>query len=77
MSDLSTTKPRPERLREARESAELTQEAWARALDISVFYIGKLERGERSPSTRLLRRISLLSDKPMDWFYEVDAEAVA
>lgn len=76
MSSLSRTKPSPERIREARELGGFTQEAWARALGISVFYVGKLERGERSPGGPLLRRFSILSGKTLDWFYG-ETEAVA
>lgn len=76
MTPLVNPKPRHERLREAREAAEMTQEDWARSLEISVVYVGKLERGERSPSGGLLRRIAIHSGKSMDWFYEGEAIAV-
>ncbi len=42
------------RIREERNKAHLTQEILAEKADITVFYLGEIERGEKTPSLDVL-----------------------
>jgi transcriptional regulator with XRE-family HTH domain len=75
MSSLSTPKARPDRLVAARVMAGLSQSELAGKADCSVFTIGKCERGERSPSGPLLRRIARATRRDVEWFFVEDGVA--
>jgi transcriptional regulator with XRE-family HTH domain len=69
-------KARTDRIVLARVQAGLTQEELATKAGCSVFSIGKIERGSRSPSGPLLRRIARATGKPISWFFgDDDGEA--
>ncbi len=70
MPRLSTPRPSPTRLAEARIRAGLTQEELAGRAGSSVFSIGKYERGERVPRGPVLRRIAAATGVPVSWFFE-------
>lgn len=70
-----TAKPSPSRLAQARAEAGLTQEELAQKAKVSVFSIGKYERGERSPRGPRLRRIAQATKKPIEWFFDAQEQA--
>ncbi len=77
MALTSTDKPRPlpARIARARAEAGLTQEELAAEMGCSVFSIGKYERGERSPLGPRLRRLALVTGKPVAWFFSENGAA--
>lgn len=50
--------PFRERLKALREAAGLTQEALARAADVSVSYVSKLERTDLDPAWSMVQRLA-------------------
>jgi transcriptional regulator with XRE-family HTH domain len=70
MRALSTARLRPERFTQARIARELTQEALAAEVGCSVFSIAKYERGERTPSIGMLRRIAAVTGYEIGWFFD-------
>jgi transcriptional regulator with XRE-family HTH domain len=48
----------------------LTQEALAAEVGCSVFSIAKYERGERTPSIGMLRRIAAVTGYEIGWFFD-------
>ena len=63
------------RIRTLRKAAGLTQEQLAEAADISVNFIGYVERGQRAPSIQTLERIAQgLSVHPKDLFEFLEDE---
>ncbi len=58
----------PERLKKAREGADLTQESFARSLGLSSEFISLLEAGKRAPSLETLSRISAYFHKDPSFF---------
>jgi Zn-dependent peptidase ImmA (M78 family) len=58
----------PERLKKAREGADLTQESFARSLGLSSEFISLLEAGKRAPSLETLSRISTYFHKDPSFF---------
>ncbi len=57
-----------ERLKKAREEAGLTQEAFARSLDLSPEFISLLESGKRKPSLDTLSRMAAFFHRDMSYF---------
>ncbi|MEW6685413.1 MAG: helix-turn-helix transcriptional regulator [Candidatus Edwardsbacteria bacterium] len=51
-----------ERIKKLRKAAGLTQTVLAETLDLSVNYIGAIERGKRSPSLKTLQKIAAALD---------------
>lgn len=56
------------RIRQARESAGLTQEQLGRALGVSGVAVGHYERGARSVGIAELERIAATLRRPITWF---------
>lgn len=56
------------RIRQARESAGLTQEDLGRRLEISGVAVGHYERGARSVGIAELERIADILGRPVTWF---------
>jgi transcriptional regulator with XRE-family HTH domain len=56
------------RIRQARETARLTQEDLGRALGISGVAVGHYERGARSVGIAELERIATVLGRPVTWF---------
>lgn len=53
------------KLRKLRKASGLTQEALAEYLDVTVSYVGQLERGERHPSLDTIEKISKSLNLPV------------
>ena len=53
-------------IKTARKAHNLTQEAMAEQMKMSVAHFGRLERGERSVNLERLSQISLLLDTPLE-----------
>jgi len=64
------TPPRiiPERIREAREAAGLTDEQFAESLDVSRQFVGKLETGQAGPGGDTYSRIIAITNQPPNFF---------
>ena len=64
------------RIRALRKAAGLTQEQLAEEADVSVNFIGYVERGQRAPSIKTLEQITqALNVNPKDLFEFLDDEA--
>ena len=64
------------RIRTLRKAAGLTQEQLAEVADISVNFIGYVERGQRAPSIQTLERIAQgLNVRPKDLFEFLEDES--
>lgn len=63
------------RIKQARHSLRMTQEEFARKLDVSVRSVPDWESGKRRPRIAVLRRISEVADVPLDELVADDAEA--
>ena len=64
------------RIRTLRKAAGLTQEQLAETSDISVNFIGYVERGQRAPSIKTLERIARgLNVRPKDLFDFLEDES--
>ena len=63
------------KLSEYRKSAGLTLEQFAEAVGVSDVAIGRYERGERTPKSKVMVQIAKITDgavKPNDFFDAVD-----
>lgn len=56
-------------IRRIRESRGATQEEAAFAANINAGYLGKVERGQKNPTLKLLVRIGLALDVPPNAFF--------
>ena len=56
------------RIKERRKEAGLSQEALADRINITPEYLGKIERGERMPSTPVLIELSKKLGRSIDYF---------
>jgi transcriptional regulator with XRE-family HTH domain len=65
------------RLRQAREYLGLSQEAVAEALGVPRASVSAMESGRRKVSSLELRDLAHLYKRPLDWFYDNDAEPIA
>lgn len=65
------------RLRQAREYLGLSQEAVAEALGVPRASVSAMESGRRKVSSLELRDLARLYKRPLDWFYNGDAEPIA
>jgi transcriptional regulator with XRE-family HTH domain len=65
------------RLRQAREYLGLSQEAVAEALGVPRASVSAMESGRRKVSSLELRDLARLYKRPLDWFYDSDAEPIA
>jgi len=64
------------RLRQAREYLGLSQEAVAEALGVPRASVSAMESGRRKVSSLELRDLARLYKRPLDWFYNTDAEPI-
>ena len=64
------------RLRQAREYLGLSQEAVAEALGVPRASVSAMESGRRKVSSLELRDLARLYKRPLDWFYNIDAEPI-
>lgn len=64
----------PDRLRYAREQANLTREALARKVEVSVKSIQRFEAGEVSPTQAILDRLALHLQVRPEWLCGEDGE---
>lgn len=64
------------RLRRAREFLGVSQEAVAEALGIPRASVSAMESGRRKVSSLELRELARIYKRPIDWFYDGDAEPV-
>lgn len=55
------------RIRKARNDKKMTIKAFSEAIGVSDNYLGLVERGERTPSPELVRKISRVMNVPRDW----------
>lgn len=60
------------RLKELRESKDLTQEELAAIVNVHQTYIGKLETGKSNPSLLLIYKITKALDVSLYKFFEFD-----
>jgi DNA-binding XRE family transcriptional regulator len=58
-----------ERFRQVRNESGLTQEAFAKELQVSIPYIKGVEQGRFTPSHAVLYDMARKYRKSMDWFY--------
>ncbi len=65
------------RLRQAREYLGLSQEAVAEALSVPRASVSAMESGRRKVSSLELRDLARLYKRPLDWFYDSQAEPIA
>lgn len=56
-----------ERIKEERQRMRLTQERFGELTDISSAYIGQIERNERTPSLKILKRIAKELNVSLDY----------
>lgn len=63
------------KVRKARESAGMSQDELNELIGLPAGYIGKTERGLRSPSWATRRRITMALGLPEDEFEEVPADS--
>jgi Zn-dependent peptidase ImmA (M78 family) len=59
----------PHKIRKARQSAHLSQGAFARALGLSSEYISLLEAGKRTPSMGTLQKIATFLNRDLTYFF--------
>jgi transcriptional regulator with XRE-family HTH domain len=64
------------RIAEARVDADLSWEALAAALGVSLDTLKRYERGETPVSYLAVCVIAAKTDKPVDWFMTIDPEPV-
>jgi len=64
------------RLRRAREFLGVSQEAVSEALGIPRASVSAMESGRRKVSSLELRELARIYKRPIDWFYDGDAEPV-
>ena len=65
------------RLRQAREYLGFSQEAVAEALGVPRASVSGMEGGHRKVSSLELRDLARLYRRPIEWFYDSDAEPIA
>jgi DNA-binding XRE family transcriptional regulator len=58
-----------ERFRQIRMEAELTQDAFAKELDVSIPYIKGVEQGRFTPSHAVLYDLAVKYRRSMNWLY--------
>lgn len=63
------------RIHEVRRNLGLTQPEFGQALGTSLRAVQTWEAGVRTPRARTLRRIAVMAEKPVAWFYEEEAAA--
>ncbi|WP_346844582.1 helix-turn-helix transcriptional regulator [uncultured Rothia sp.] len=61
-----------DRIRKAREHADLTQVEFAERLGVSRNTLNRWEGGIYSPADSVIRQIAQVANIPLDWFYVVD-----
>ena len=59
-------------IRAARDSANMSRDAVAERAEISVEYLGEIERGEKWPTLRVIRAIARATDVSPARFFEFD-----
>jgi transcriptional regulator with XRE-family HTH domain len=60
------------RIREARQAAGLTQEAFADSISTSRRHVMRLERGDHRPSRSMVDRIAEVTGRPVSFFDKPD-----
>jgi len=64
------------RIRKARTDSSLTIKELSKRINISLTYLGMIERGERNPSDQMLACIAEVTGTPVDWLQNVDNNSV-
>ena len=63
-----------DRLRQARQEADMTQQRAAELTGLEPHSIWRYENGHREPSASILNRLGSLYGKPVEWFFIEDIE---
>lgn len=59
-----------EKLRDLRKSKKLSQEALSKKAGLDRTYVGKIERGEKSPSLHTIEKLANILDVEVSEFFE-------
>jgi transcriptional regulator with XRE-family HTH domain len=60
----------PEKLVSSRKSKDISQKDMAAKLGISVASLNRYEKGHRIPEVDVLRNVSQITEKPVEWFFD-------
>ncbi|CDT54026.1 hypothetical protein VCR15J2_390122 [Vibrio coralliirubri] len=66
-----------EKIKVAREANRYSQETIAECLNVSRSTVSAIERGKSTPSLALLLKISYITNRPLDWFFDRNIDPLA
>ena len=64
------------KIKDYRESLEMTQKEFSKKIKSSRATVGHLESGLREPSTEVLSNLSIFSGKSINWWIDIDDKKV-